>query len=71
MTPNASSNRIKIEALDGGEKILGVYVTTVTKSGKANKAVIELLAKHLGIAKSKLTLIRGQKHKNKTFSVEY
>lgn len=70
VTPNASSNRIKIDTFYGGEEILRVYVTTLPKSGKANKTVIDLLAKHLGISKSKLTLMRGQKHRNKIFFVE-
>jgi len=38
--------------------------------GKANKAMIELLAKHLGIAKSCVKLLKGAKSKLKKVEIE-
>ncbi|GEM_PF-3189482 len=39
--------------------------------GKANKAVIESLAKFLKVKKSGIILIRGEKSKNKVFEIFY
>lgn len=64
VTPKASRNRITEE--DGA---IRVYVTVVPEDGKANAAVQKLLAKHLGIAKSRLTLVRGATSRDKVFRV--
>jgi len=64
VTPKASRNRIVQE---GG--VLRVYVTVVPEAGKANAAVIKLLAKALGVPKSKLELIRGQTGRDKLFRI--
>ena len=65
VTPRAARNRIVAE----GDR-LRVYVTTVPEDGKANAAVQKLLAKALGIAKSRLTLIRGHSARDKVFQVD-
>ena len=65
VTPKASRNRIIAE----GDS-LRIYVTTVPEDGKANAAVQKLLAKVLGIAKSRLTLIRGHTARDKVFQVD-
>lgn len=62
VTPKASSSRITSDATG-----LRVYVTTVPENGKANAAVQKLLAKALGVPKSRLTLIRGQTSRDKVF----
>jgi len=64
VTPKAARNRIVEEA--GG---LRIYVTVVPKDGKANTAVIKLLAKALGVAKSRLELVRGQTARDKLFRI--
>ncbi|MDR3285195.1 MAG: DUF167 family protein [Holosporales bacterium] len=68
VTPRASSNRIKEVTQDtanSGKFFLKVYVTTAPEAGKANKTVIELLAKTLKIPKSGLAVISGQKSRTK------
>lgn len=65
VTPKASRSRITVE--DGAVR---VYVTTPPEDGKANAAVQKLLAKSVGVAKSRLTLIRGQTARDKVFRVE-
>ena len=65
VTPKASRNRITAEADQ-----LRVYVTTVPEDGKANAAVQKLLAKALGLPKTRLRLIRGQTSRDKVFEVE-
>jgi uncharacterized protein (TIGR00251 family) len=64
VTPKASSNRL-VEA-DG---TIQVYVTTAPEDGKANKAVIRLLAKHYGVARSRISIIRGETSRNKTVEI--
>lgn len=64
VTPKASRNAVELR--DGA---LRVYVTCVPEDGKANAAVQKLLAKELGIAKSRLTLIRGHTARDKVFVV--
>ena len=64
-TPKASQNKIgKVIATEDGNQ-LKIYVTSVPEDGKANTAIIELLADRLGIAKSFITIIKGHTHKNK------
>ena len=60
----ASRDRIVVE-----EGQIRVYVTTVPEDGKANAAVQKILAKALGIPKSRLTLIRGQTSRDKVFRI--
>lgn len=46
-----------------------IKVGVPPEDGKANKRVIELLAKHLGVAKSKLEIIKGHKSRQKVIQV--
>ena len=64
VTPKASRNAVVYE--DG---VVKVYVTVVPESGKANAAVVKLLAKAMGVAKSRLELVRGSKGRDKVFRV--
>lgn len=69
VTPKSSSNRIKIELDESGAPIIRVYVTCVPEDGKANKAVLDLLAKELGVPKSSLSVLRGNTSREKTISI--
>jgi uncharacterized protein len=51
------------------EGMLKVSVTQAPEKGKANKAVIELLAKTLGLKKSQIELIAGETSHRKRFLV--
>lgn len=51
------------------EGALKVSVTQVAEKGKANKALVEVLAKSLGLRKSQLELISGDTSQNKRFLV--
>lgn len=68
--PNAKTNLIKTETQPDGSSVLRVYVTTVPEDGKANDAVIKLLAKHLDVAKSRLTITRGHTSRTKTVRID-
>lgn len=65
VTPKAFANRIKVEGLSDGSTVVRVYVTTVPEDGKANQAVIKLLAKELGVPRSSVSIVRGLKERNK------
>ncbi|SMO32181.1 DUF167 domain-containing protein [Paracoccus laeviglucosivorans] len=65
VTPRASRNAV---ALDG--QTIRVTVTAVPEDGKANAAVIKLLAKSLGVAKSRLVLVRGATARDKLFRLD-
>lgn len=64
-----SARRESLEWID--EDTLKVGVTAPPENGKANKAVIEALAQELGIAKSRIELIRGKTTKIKQFGCFY
>lgn len=65
VTPRASRNALIAE---GG--VLKVLVTVVPEDGQANRAVQELLAEALGVAKSRLTLLRGATARDKVFRLD-
>ena len=63
--PRASRNAIEID----GERIT-VRVTAAPESGKANVAVIALLAKRLRVPKRSVQIVRGGKSRDKRIRVE-
>lgn len=65
VTPRAARNRIARK----GDTVK-VWVTTVPEDGKANAAVQKLLAKALGIPKSRLSLDVGATARDKVFLIE-
>ncbi len=70
VTPKAAANRIKIEHLENGKKRIRVYVTVAPEDGKANKEVIRLLSKELGIPCSAFIIIRGLKTRDKIIQIK-
>lgn len=65
VTPRAGRNAL---VLDGD--LVRVSVTAVPEDGKANAAVVKLLAKSLGIARTRLTLLRGATGRDKLFQID-
>jgi uncharacterized protein (TIGR00251 family) len=63
--PRAKHN--EIAGIVNGQ--LQVRTTAPPADGKANKAVTKMLARHLDIAPSTLTLLRGETHRNKQFLI--
>ncbi len=70
VTPRAARNQVTPALLEDGSTGLRVSTTTVPEDGKANAAVIKLIAKALGIAKSRLTLLRGATGRDKLFRID-
>ncbi len=62
---NAKKQEIILEA-DGSLKI---KVTIVPEKGKANKKIIEILAKQLKISKKNITIVSGEFNNNKVVSI--
>lgn len=70
VTPNAGADRIEgSEVRADGASVLRVRVAAVPDRGKANAAVIALVAKALGVPKSAVTLIAGDTARLKTLHV--
>jgi uncharacterized protein len=63
--PGARRNEIR--GVQGG--MLKVCVTQSPEKGKANKALVELLSKSLGLKKSQIELIAGETSHQKRFLV--
>lgn len=62
--PNAKRNKIVEEP---GH--LKVYLTALAVEGKANQALIEFLAEHFKTKKNKISIIRGEKSREKIVEV--
>lgn len=69
VTPKAKLETIKKEKAADGSDLYKIYVTAAPENGKANDAVIKLLAKALGVAKSSLTITHGHTSREKTIKI--
>ena len=61
----AKRNVIEVD----GDRVV-VRVTAAPGDGKANYAVVTLLAKKLGIAKGQITVVRGHKARDKRLEIQ-
>ena len=64
--PRAGRNTIEI----GDDGQVTVRVTAAPERGRANKAVVELLAKKLGVSKSSVTVVRGITSRDKVVRID-
>ncbi|WP_104665519.1 DUF167 domain-containing protein [Ensifer adhaerens] len=71
LTPNGGRDAIDgLEAAADGDEHLKVRVSAVPEKGKANQALLAFLAKKLGLAKTKLSLISGETQRKKILRIE-
>ncbi len=70
VTPRASRNEVQVYTDLLGNTLYRVYITQVPEQGKANAAVLRLLAKHLNLAPSRLKIQRGEKDRDKLIQVK-
>lgn len=70
LTPKASRSAVQGWSKDAnGAPVLKASVTAVPEKGKANDALIALLAKTWRVPKSSLSIVRGETDRNKTVRV--
>lgn len=65
--PRSSKNEVVGEMADG---TLKVKLTAPPVDGKANEALLELLAEHFGVKKNKIKLVGGLTSKNKIIELD-
>ena len=71
LTPKASANRVTGTQEDAdGASALKVQVTAVPEDGKANAALIKLLAKIWRVPKSSVSVVSGATDRNKVLFIE-
>ena len=69
VTPNASSNRIKIDQKDS-KSIIRVYITATPEGGKANDCVIKFLSKETKMPQSAFSIVSGLTNRDKTIFIK-
>lgn len=71
LTPNGGRDEISGIELDAdGKAYLKARVSVVPEKGKANKALIALAAKSLGVPKSAIDLISGDTSRKKILRID-
>jgi uncharacterized protein (TIGR00251 family) len=71
LTPNGGRDAIDGVEIDAeGKSHLKVRVTAVPEKGKANKALVALVAKSLGVAKSSVRIASGDTSRKKILRID-
>ncbi|MBV8185550.1 MAG: DUF167 domain-containing protein [Hyphomicrobiales bacterium] len=71
LTPRASRDLIEGEArLSDGRCVLAARVRAVPEKGAANEALLALLAKSFGVARSRVSLVAGASSRMKSVRIE-
>jgi len=61
------SSRKKLEALGGSD--YKAYLMSPPVDGKANKALVELIAKSFDVAKSRVEIVKGERARDKVIEI--
>ena len=70
LTPSGRANRIDgVAAEADGASHFKAQVTAAPEKGKANQALVKMLAKEWGVAKSDIEVVQGQTARNKTLLI--
>lgn len=64
------NSRHREEVVVGDDGVLTIYTKAPAIEGRANLAAVKLLAKHFGVAPSKIKLVRGALSKYKVFEID-
>ncbi len=69
--PNSAKTKIGEKFIDEkGQEHLKINIAAAPEDGKANEELIKFLSKFLKIAKSKITIIRGDNARMKLLKIE-
>lgn len=63
--PNAARERVDV----GADGRLSVAVRAPALQGKANAALVDLLAKHFGVGRSRVRILRGVSSRHKVVDI--
>ncbi|MBR2285856.1 MAG: DUF167 domain-containing protein [Alphaproteobacteria bacterium] len=61
--------RARVQKIVADGDTLRVYTNAAPSDGAANAAVIKMLAKHMGVPKSTITIIRGATSHDKVIEI--
>lgn len=64
------NSRHREEVVVGDDGSLTIYTKAPAIEGRANAVAVKLLAKHFGVAPSKVKLLRGASSKYKLFDID-
>jgi UPF0235 protein mflv_3569 len=64
------NSRHREEVVVGSDGTYIIYTKAPAIEGRANAAAIKLLAKHFGVSKSQVRLLRGATSKYKVFDID-
>jgi uncharacterized protein YggU (UPF0235/DUF167 family) len=71
VTPNAVTDRFEgVEQRDDGSAVLRLRVAAVADRGRANAAVMALIAKSVGVPKSAVRLLAGETARLKLVAID-
>ena len=71
MTPRGGRDAIDgVETLANGRSVVKVRVRAIAEGGEANRAMIELLAKSLGVSRTSVRLLSGSTSRIKQIAVD-
>jgi uncharacterized protein len=71
VTPRGGRDDIDgLETLANGRTVIKIRVRAIAEGGEANRAVIELLAKALGVPKGKIRVLSGMTSRLKQIAVD-
>lgn len=64
------NSRHREEVVPNDDGLLTIYTKAPAIEGRANAAAVKLLARHFGVAPSKVKLLRGATSKYKLFDID-
>lgn len=70
VTPKSGKDQVIGVVEENGAQEVHIRVTAPPDKGKANKAVVQLLAKEIGLAKSTIEVKRGETSHHKLLALE-
>jgi uncharacterized protein (TIGR00251 family) len=71
VTPRGGRDEIDgLETLANGRTVVKMRVRAIAEGGEANRAVVELLARALGVAKAKVRVLSGATSRLKQIAVD-